>query len=195
MDNMYLPPEIWTNIIDFMIDKTCISMTCKLFKKLCAKVYEDSEIMYYSDSYDVNVFYNKKIIMKFIGDLKNIESYNSLNCIFHKIFFKNEQCNEKIFDLNDWYDDPDKQNDYKILHTKNIIKILNILLLQYIKTHNAQNIENLKMIIQTIELYSMYIYDMDIIDLLNEVFTQDNKEIIIILMEYKFIRKFCVKKL
>lgn len=192
MNDMYLPTEIWTNIIGFIEDKIYISMTCKFLQNLCMKVYEDSENIYYSDPYDVNAYYNKKRIMLNKKDLKDIENYNSLNCIFRKIFLKNGKCIQSWYDtnnLNEWYTNPNIECKNVIQYEREMTQIIYILLLQYLRMDNISKPENLQVMIKMIHMYSKYVADEAIADLLSEAFTQNNKEMISILMEHKYIRK------
>lgn len=185
MDGMYLPNEIWTHIIGFITDTTYTSMTCKLFKNLCLKVYEDSEILYLKNSHDINLFLTKKKIMERINILCQIQTHNCLNCIFHKIFVKDGECDMDDFD--DWYDNITEKD--KIDHKFNKTRIIYYLLFQYVKTNNISNHEHLKAMTRMLKLYDKYIPDDEIVDLISEAFVQNNPEMISILMKYKYIKK------
>lgn len=183
MDGMYLPNEIWTHIIGFITDTTYTSMTSHLFKNLCLKVYEDDKNLYLKNSYNINLFLTKKKIMKIINILCQIRTHNSLNCIFHKIFVKDGECD--IDDFDDWYDNLTEKD--KMNHKFNKARIIYFLLFQHVKTNNISNPEHLKVMIKMLELYN--IPDDEIVNLISEAFVQNNQEMISILMEYKYIKK------
>lgn len=123
-----LPYEMIMHIIGFVPDKVNVSMTCKLFCKLCNDLYDICDTIKFNDPYDINKFYNRKNILMNREDLKNIDNHNSLNCMFYKLYFKNGKYNRNMYDddelLNDKLQNTEDYMEQIAIRAKFVYRLL-----------------------------------------------------------------------
>jgi hypothetical protein len=80
-----LPIEMLITILEFVPDKMYISMTNKLFRKLCEDIYDKSIMVNNEDAYDVSKYYNGDNIYNVLDLIDVIDNCNCLNWWASKI--------------------------------------------------------------------------------------------------------------
>lgn len=198
---MDLPEEMIMHILEFVNDKIYISMTTKLFEKMCEKVYKNSKNLNMNDPYDINKFYCKTNIVNHNTDIKYMSNHKCLNCMFYKLFVAK---NGKIIDI--YFDDRHRQNmcesdtdDEELYeHYENNIRIkqkfVYALLHQYCVTNNISNLKYLGILISKVqEVYSFQGTMNE--DLITISFINKSQDILMILMTCDSIKKQWPKSL